>query len=91
MLLNLDRLLSLTAGSVFPNLTGADIEAFAVLTPPEALVLTYSSGADQLSAQIQANDEQSRTLAALRDTLLPKLMSGELRVRDAEKLAGSHV
>jgi len=33
--------------------------------------------------------EDSDTLAALRDTLLPKLMSGELRVPDAEKLAAS--
>src|SRR5207237_1020858 len=32
---------------------------------------------------------QSRTLAELRDTLLPKLLSGELRVRDAERLVGA--
>jgi type I restriction enzyme S subunit len=32
----------------------------------------------------QSNDE-SRTLAALRDTLLPKLISGELRIEDAER------
>jgi type I restriction enzyme S subunit len=32
-----------------------------------------------------ANDLESRTLAATRDLLLPKLMSGEIRVRDAEK------
>jgi type I restriction enzyme S subunit len=31
---------------------------------------------------------QSRTLAALRDTLLPKLISGELRVKDAERFIG---
>jgi len=31
---------------------------------------------------------QSRTLAALRDTLLPKLISGVLRVKDAERIAG---
>jgi type I restriction enzyme S subunit len=32
------------------------------------------------------NDHQSRTLATLRDTLLPKLLSGEIRVKDAEKM-----
>ena len=32
---------------------------------------------------------QSRTLAALRDTLLPKLISGELRVKDSERFLGS--
>ena len=31
---------------------------------------------------------QSRTLAALRDTLLPRLISGELRVKDAERIVG---
>lgn len=36
---------------------------------------------------MKANVEESRTLAALRDTLLPKLLSGELRVKQAEKLA----
>jgi len=36
-------------------------------------------------AKLHAANEESRTLAALRDTLLPKLISGELRVKDAEK------
>jgi len=36
-----------------------------------------------------ANLHQSHTLAALRDTLLPKLISGELRVKDAERFVGS--
>jgi type I restriction enzyme S subunit len=35
---------------------------------------------------ILANTHQSRTLATLRDTLLPKLLSGELPVPDAEKI-----
>jgi type I restriction enzyme S subunit len=34
--------------------------------------------------RIAANNEESCTLASLRDTLLPKLISGELRVKDAE-------
>ena len=34
---------------------------------------------------IRANGEQSSTLAAIRDTLLPRLISGVLRVQDAEK------
>jgi len=36
--------------------------------------------------RVKANSEQSRTLVTLRDALLPQLMSGELRVRDAERL-----
>jgi type I restriction enzyme S subunit len=37
---------------------------------------------------IAANSRESETLAALRDLLLPKLMSGEIRVKDAEKAVG---
>lgn len=39
-----------------------------------------------LFAQILSNDLEVRTLAATRDLLLPKLMSGELRVREAERM-----
>jgi len=38
-----------------------------------------------LREKIRANNEQNQTLANLRDLLLPKLMSGEIRLRDAEK------
>jgi hypothetical protein len=40
-----------------------------------------------LAACIQPNDEQSRAIAAIRDALVPKLLSGEIRVKDAEKMA----
>ena len=40
-----------------------------------------------LYSRIDANHEESGTLAELRDTLLPKLLSGEIRVGEAEKLA----
>jgi type I restriction enzyme S subunit len=39
-------------------------------------------------AKIAANERESITLAVLRDTLLPKLISGELRVEDAERFIG---
>ena len=38
-----------------------------------------------LFEQVRANTEQSRTLTALRDGLLPKLISGDIRLREAEK------
>ena len=40
-----------------------------------------------LFARVEASHEESVTLAALRDALLPKLLSGEIRVKDAEKIA----
>jgi len=41
--------------------------------------------------KILANEEQISTLAALRGTLLPKLISGELRIKDAEQFVGEIV
>jgi type I restriction enzyme S subunit len=41
-----------------------------------------------LFARATAATKQGRTLAALRDALLPRLISGELRVEDAERVAG---
>jgi len=38
-----------------------------------------------LFLKVLTNVEEARTLAALRDLLLPKLMSGEIRIREAEK------
>ncbi len=38
--------------------------------------------------RIAHNERESRTLAAIRDVLLPKLMSGEVRVGEAERVAG---
>jgi type I restriction enzyme S subunit len=41
--------------------------------------------------QMVSNAQQSRALAQLRDTLLPKLISGELRVPDAERIVGAAI
>jgi type I restriction enzyme S subunit len=40
---------------------------------------------------IKNNETQSRTLASIRDALLPKLLSGEIRVKDAERFVESVV
>ena len=48
----------------------------------------YAAVTEPLLARTLANRSESRTLAATRDFLLPKLMSGEVRVKDAEKLVG---
>jgi type I restriction enzyme S subunit len=60
---------------------------FAV--PPRALVEEVDRLLKPLFARADAAEDESETLAELRDTLLPKLISGELRIRDAEKLVES--
>jgi type I restriction enzyme S subunit len=81
--IGLDRLLSNTTGSVFPNLSAPDIKGFPILIPPQRVVDTFGRSTEPLTERAEANVGESRTLAALRDALLPKLISGELRVSDA--------
>jgi type I restriction enzyme S subunit len=53
---------------------------FWLAIPPPGIALRFDELTAPLMAKIKANTEQSRTLATLRDTLLPKLLSGELSV-----------
>ena len=74
------------AGSAVPTLNRNHIHGLPQVVPPLKLVERFEIVAGRLFAFRHANSAESRTLAALRDALLPKLLSGEIRVRDAEKL-----
>lgn len=54
--------------------------------PPKSIAETFGQQVAVVMLRIKANDEESQILAAQRDTLLPKLLSGEVRVKDAERL-----
>ena len=82
----LNRLLEKTTGSVFPSLSAPDIRGFSVLKPSKEILEAYERTTRPLIQRIQQNHHQSRTLATLRDTLLPKLLSGELRVAGLESI-----
>ncbi|MBI4470213.1 MAG: restriction endonuclease subunit S, partial [Acidobacteria bacterium] len=57
----------------------------AVVVPPSSIVAAFDYSADDLLARTLECRRESHTLAALRDSLLPRLISGELRVKDAER------
>ena len=63
------------------------LSAAMTVTPPPSTLVRMSAVMQPLLDRVLANLLESRTLAATRDAVLPKLMSGELRVRDAEALA----
>jgi type I restriction enzyme S subunit len=69
-----------SGGSVLTNLSKGRFETLRVIAPPHPLIRAYHSAMRPLFENILANACQSRTLATLRDTLLPKLLSGELSV-----------
>ena len=59
---------------------------FYIAYPSKNLVESFGKVVSSIQVTIKAKDEKSKTLTAIRDTLLPKLISGELRVPDAEKI-----
>jgi type I restriction enzyme S subunit len=74
-------------GSVFDTITRDTLAGVFVSSPPPALIEAFENVVAPMLHRIRAAVVCSRTLADLRDLLLPKLMSGELRVKDAERLA----
>jgi type I restriction enzyme, S subunit len=73
------------------RVSAADAANYFV-NPPEADALTaFGEEASAAFAHMKSLQGEARTLAALRDTLLPQLMSGRLRVGDAEKIVENHV
>lgn len=75
------------SGTTVIHLGKGDIDTFKVLLPPMDVLAEFGRIVDPLDARIVVAAQESRTLAALRDTLLPKLISGQLRVPDAERIA----
>jgi len=66
--------------STYPSLKPSDIEAVEFLLPPEDKLKKFSDYADNAWDKIDNNHIQIKTLENMRDTLLPKLMRGEVRV-----------
>lgn len=56
-----------------------------MLVPERPVLQAFSHAAEPLIARIVASVREQQTLAILRDSLLAKLISGELRIADAEK------
>lgn len=73
-------------GTLFGAITRDGFANLPVLVPPSAIVDEFERTAGPLDDQLALNERENVTLADLRDTLLPELLSGRVRVRQAEKL-----
>ena len=73
---------SMNRGSTQPLITQGDMKKVVVLVPDEDTLAKFEKFASSLMAKWNANNKENIKLASLRDTLLPKLMSGELDVSD---------
>ncbi len=71
---------SMNRGSTQPLITQGDMKKVVVLVPDEDTLAKFEEFAGSLMAKWETNNNENVKLASLRDTLLPKLMSGELDV-----------
>lgn len=88
---NMPSILARANGTTFQEISKANFRPLPVLIPPPTVLDRFIAIAQPLHQQVVANERQSQTLAELRDSLLPRLLSGELRVKDAERLIESTV
>ena len=73
-------LASMNAGSAVPSMTTDILNAMGIAIPPASVLEEFESLVAPMYRAMQENDAQSKKIADLRDTLLPKLMSGEIDV-----------
>ena len=71
-------------GSTFPEISKAVLRSLPMLAPPQPVLDAFGTVADALVQRIVAATQQARTLADVRDALLFKLISGELRIGDTK-------
>ena len=69
-------------GTVFGAITGKQFQALPVVAPPTVLVAAFETLVLPSDEHIRSNTGEARTLATQRDALLPKLVSGEVRLGD---------
>ncbi|MBM1202383.1 restriction endonuclease subunit S [Pseudomonas fragi] len=74
----------LSNGAKMPRVNWKDLSDYALTIPPVELVAAFSDAVQPMFDQITANVHQAQTLTQLRDTLLPRLISGQLRLPEAE-------
>jgi type I restriction enzyme S subunit len=73
-----------TSGTTVLHLSKDAVGSFRFACPPYGLMATFSSVAESLANRRQVNVDQMRNLTSLRDTLLPRLISGQLRLPETE-------
>ena len=79
-------MLSHTSGTTVLHLSKNAFPSFECAFPDEELIAEFEKIVSPLFERTVQNVKESRVLTKLRDTLLPKLISGELRISEAEQL-----
>ncbi len=75
-----EMIISRASGSTFKEISGSGLKSIELVLPKRVVVHEFNEIAGSLSKKIKVCEAEIRNLIKLRDTLLPKLMSGEIRV-----------
>jgi type I restriction enzyme S subunit len=82
LLTQLNLIKQLASGSTFPELSKSTFRNFSFLIPDSARLAKYDKTIKPIFQKIETNISQIQTLTKTRDVLLPKLMSGKLRITE---------
>ena len=83
---NIQRLANLADGAAYPAVRPEVVGATKIAVPDDVVTTSFSALVSPILDQMILNKREDNTLAQAREMLLPKLMSGEIRVGDADKI-----
>jgi type I restriction enzyme S subunit len=82
---NMDAIEARANGTTFLEVSKSNFRSLPILVPPAQICSTFTQVVRPLHERVVTNLKESETLAVLRESLLPKLISGEIRVKQAEQ------
>ena len=87
---NLARIRAISGGSTFSEISKKAFRPLPVVVPPKGILGVYNEASSWLRDRVVSDTRESVLLARLRDTLLPKLVSGELRTTGVDRVRTRH-
>jgi len=88
---NMEQIEGRASGTTFQEISKKSFRPILALVPASAVLSAFEAQVAPLYGKVTANLQQSRSVAAIRDALLPRLISGELKVSDATRIVERHV
>jgi type I restriction enzyme S subunit len=88
---NMEQIEGRASGTTFQEINKKNFRPMLALMPTDGTLAAFEQQMSAIYDKITANLQQSHVLAATRDALLPRLISGELRVSDAERVVEAAV
>ena len=82
---NMDLIKSQANGTTFLEISKRNFRPILAVIPPQAVLRQFDQSIDPIYRRLVSNLREARKLAEIRDTLLPRLISGEIRVEDVEQ------